>query len=290
MGALYGTAVAHKSVIYISHHFDLYSYQIDEDEWKQLPSSEYQSFGLAVVDNQPTTVGGISRDKRRTKDLLALVSNRSGSKKWEESYPPMPTHRLYAATLTTPTHLVVAGGRDKSELQTVEVMSRENFQWSKAIDLPEPMGNLQMILSSGKIYVCTQQSSFYSYSLEKFIRSVHSLSDSNAASPVRNGWTKLSDMPSSSGHYLAVLGGQLVVVGGCDEEEREIATVSWYDCAAAEWRVVGEMPEARVDVLAVAMPAEAAEKEELVVVGGWSNSSAAGSGNATLIGKQQSNA
>lgn len=272
LGSLYGTAVVHKDSVYVSRHFDVYWYRVAQDEWEQLPDSQYQSFSLAVLDNQPTTIGGISRDQTRTNCLFSLVGSRSG-KNWEELYPPIPTHRVCAAALTTPTHLVVAGGRDKAELCSIEVMNRENFQWSKAVDLPAPMGDLQMTLCFGQLYICSQQA-FYSHSLETFLQSCYRTPDDSTP----NGWSRLPDIPTFSGHCLSSIGEQVLAVGGSNANDRETAAVHGYDHASSKWTAVGEMPTARVDPLALAVVLEAGEV--VVVVGGWSNS---GSYNTTDI-------
>ena len=268
VSGLNGAAVVDGDTAYISHYFTLYSYHLAEDKWKKLADSQFQSFGLAVLDHNPTTISGISRDKRRTKTLFSLVKKGA---KWEEKYPPMPTHRVCAAAMTTPTHLVVAGGRDRAELRTVEVMSKDSLQWSKATDLPQPMGHLQMTLCNGTIYVCNQQA-VYSSSLEYFLHTSHSgrPSSTGKAPPM---WSKLPDVPTESGHTLCTLGNRVLVIGGCRQEggeEKATGTICGYDAASSSWGVEGEIPTARLDAVAVVLCG--GEEEELVVVGGWSDS------------------
>lgn len=262
LSSLNGTAVVHQKTVYVSRHFDIHSYQVAEDEWKQLATSRYQSFALTVIDDKVTTIGGISREQERTKCLFSLAE----SNKWDEHYPPIPTHRVCAAALTTPTHLVVAGGRGgRNELTTVEVLNRASVQWSTAISLPVPMGNIQMALCSGHLYVCAAQS-FYSCSLEKFLQSCREEAPKHPTSN-GSGWTRLADTPNSSGHCLSTLGERVLMMGGCDADDRETATVHCFDAATGGWSAMGEMPAARTDSLAVE-----AGTEELVVLGGWSNS------------------
>lgn len=264
--------MVHKDTVYVARHFDIYSYHVAKDEWDKLLASEYQSFSMVVIENRLTTIGGISRDQTRTNCLFSLVGR--SNKEWEELYPPIPTHRVCAAALTTPTHLIVAGGRDRTELCTIEVMSRENYQWSQAANLPEPMGSLQMVLCLGQLYICMQQV-FYSYSLEKLLRSCYEAPDTSNG----NGWTKLTDIPTYSGHCLSCLSDELLVVGGCSTDDKETAAIHGYDQDTATWLAKGEMPTARIDALttSVALGAE----ELVVVVGGWSNSD---SYNITEIG------
>lgn len=263
LGSLYGAAIFHKDTVYVSRHFNIYSYHVTKDEWDQLPPSAYQSFSMAVLENQLTTIGGITRDQKRTNCLYSLVKNRS-AKVWEELYPPIPTHRICAATLTTPTHLIVAGGRDRGELRTIEVMSKENYQWLQAVSLPEPMGNLQMVLCAGEIYVCMQQA-FYSQSLEKLLQSCYEAPSASNGSD----WTKLTYTPTYSGHCLSCVGNQVVLVGGCNDSDKETAAIHQYNPKTSTWGGNGEMPTARIDALVAAVTLDG--EESVVVMGGWSN-------------------
>ena len=254
----------HKDTVYVSRHFNIYSYLVTTDEWEQLPASAYQSFSMAVLENRLTTIGGISRDQKRTNCLYSLVRNRS-TKEWEELYPPLPTHRICAATLTTPTHLIVAGGRDRGELCTIEVMSKENYQWLQAVNLPEPMGTLQMVLCAGQVYICMQQA-LYSQSLEKLLQSCYEEPEASNGSD----WTKLTDIPTYSGHCLSCVSDQVLVLGGCNDDDKKTAAIHQYEHETSTWRGKGEMPTARIDALVI--PVAMDDEESVVVVGGWSNS------------------
>ena len=282
ISSLYGTAVVHKDKAYYSSYFNLYSYSLSEDKWSTLKPSLYQRFSLAVIDNQLTTIGGISREQKRTKCLFSLTGSRSGLK-WKELYPPMLTQRIGAVALTTPTHLIVVGGRNRAELSTIEVMNRQSFQWTLATSLPEPMAQPQVALSNGYLYVCTHQT-FYSCSLEKFLQSCHEASNgstSNETTPNRktsnngnsngnsNGWNKLVDTPTLSGHTLCGYGDQVLAVGGHGtRDEQETAMIHAYDRTSATWSAIAEMPTARLDTCVTVF-----EEGQLVVVGGWANSS-----------------
>lgn len=128
-----GTAVVHRNTTYFSHKHNVYSYQVSEDKWTKLPVCKYEHFAMAVVNNLLTTIGGYNEGwlhDKRTRSLLSLA--------WKEVFPPMPTKRSRVAAANTPTHLIVAGGRDHSGegLATVEVLNTETLQWSTASSLP----------------------------------------------------------------------------------------------------------------------------------------------------------
>lgn len=281
LGTLYGTATVAGGSAYVSRHFTIYEYRIAIDSWSKRCVSQYQSFSLAVIHDRLTTVGGISREQNRTQSLhsLSATSSEGGeggeTGEWEELYPPVPTHRVCAAVLTTPTHLVVAGGRSRAELCTIEVLDTETSQWSTALSLPEPMGDPLLTLCSGNLYVCQQQqASCHTCPLDTLLRSCR-LEASKAPPPPTDGvggsseWTRLANTPTSSGHGLATLAGQVLLVGGQDDKEVESAVVHGYDHASSAWVAVGEVPTARTDVLAVVVPTTS--RQELVVIGGWSS-------------------
>lgn len=193
-----------------------------------------------------------------------------------EHYPPMPTHRVCAAALTTPTHLLVAGGRDRAELRTVEAMNRETFQWSSAVDLPEPMGHLHMVLCNGVIYACKQQA-FYSCSLENFLQSCHEIdSDTTTAAST---WAKLPDIPAENGYSFCSYGEQVLAIGGENSCEKATGTIYAFGGANSTWSAVEELPTTRIDTMAAVLTGG-----ELVVVGGWCSSATF---NITEIAKYQ---
>ena len=279
MGSLYGVAIVHGNVAYFSRHYNIYSFQPSKSEWSKLQSSQYQSFGMAVLDYQLTTIGGMAKDQKRTKCLFSLTGGRSSGKKWKELYPPMPTQKVCPASLTTPTHLVVAGGRDRGELRIVEVMNRNTFQWSTMAEgLPEPIGYPQMTLCAGSFFISKHQTVF-SCSVEEFLHSCQESSSNDSTASSNNGlkWSEVATVPLYSAFSLVSIGGQMLAIGGHDENDIASGVIQCYDTVTDSWTVVGEMPTTRADALAAFIP-----NDGLVVVGGWSETS---SYNITEIGK-----
>ena len=286
MGTLYGTATVSGNSAYVSRHFTIYEYRITEDSWSKLCTSQYQSFSLAVIQDHLTTIGGIGREQNRTQSLLSFSATSEAKEEWEELYPPIPTHRVCAAVLTTPTHLVVVGGRNRAELRTIEVLDVETSQWSSALSLPEPMGDPLMTLCEGNLYVCKQQqATCHSFPLDTLLQSCRTTSEAPPTGDAGLEWTRLANTPTSSGHSLATLGGQVLLFGGQDEKEAESVVVHGYDHTSAAWVAVGEIPTPRTDMLAV-VPTTS---QELVVIGGWSTSSHMTTEIASIINQPSAN-
>lgn len=255
MGSLYGAAVVRGKTVYFSRHYNIYSYKLSQDKWSKLMPSDYQNFSLVVLNDRLTTIGGITRDLQRTKALFSVSKG-----KWKELYSPAPTHRVCAAALTTSTHLMVAGGRNKSELQSIEVMDIATGQWFSAPSgLPESMGHPQMVLCNGHLYICSHQS-IYSMPMDSLLKSCLEESESG------NFWKKKMDLPlCMGGASLVTLEEEVVAIGGHDANDNATRDICLYDKESDSWKVVEEMPTPRGDVLTASLPGNL-----VVIVGGWS--------------------
>ena len=69
MTACWGAAVVHEDMAYFSRINSVYSYTLAKDQWTKPKQCEYFSFGLAIVNNKITTIGG-SNHGTTTKLLL----------------------------------------------------------------------------------------------------------------------------------------------------------------------------------------------------------------------------
>ena len=123
-------AVVHGNTAYFSQDYNVYSYTLSQDKWTKLKQCEYQHFSMAVVNEQLTITGGWLNGTA-TNTLLCLSRSFLLMTKWEELLPPMPTPRIRPATITTLTHLIVAGGRTKlggDGLSAVETLDTNTLQ------------------------------------------------------------------------------------------------------------------------------------------------------------------
>lgn len=186
--------MVHRNMAYFSQGRNVHSYTVSEDKWTELPKCKYGSFALAVVKDKLTSVGG---------EYIFTFTNSlcsfSGIS-WEELLPLMQTKRTCPAAVTTPTHLVVAGGSEglAKFLSTVEVLHLEALQWSTASSLPVDIPLPQMTLCKGFFYL-SHQDSLFSCSVEDLLKSCKpavSTSSGNDGSV----WTELVTMPEMYGH------------------------------------------------------------------------------------------
>ena len=134
-----GAAVVHGNTAYFSQDYYVYSYTLASDEWTTLPPCEYGCFGLAVVNDKVTTIGGWSDmcwSSGKTTNIILCLEDQGT--KWRELLPPMPTARYRPAAVTTPTHLIVAGG--EAGITHVEILDTITLQWSSASSSPQALG------------------------------------------------------------------------------------------------------------------------------------------------------
>ena len=251
MASPWGAAVVHGNTAYFSNYHSVYSYTVPENKWTKLPQCK-QGFGMAVINDALTTIGGRDGLYVYTNTLLSLSGD-----SWEEVLPPMPTKRAHPAAANTPTHLVVAGGTQSLpsiiyHLDTVEVLNTETLQWSTASSLP-PGANPQMTTCGGCIYLASSDNKVFSCSVEDLLKSINS-SDCSV-------WTRLARVHGSS---LVTLRGSVLAIGGGDAR---IGAIHCYDVTTNSWSVIGDMPTPRIGTVTAVLPSN-----ELMVVGGVASS------------------
>ena len=263
MTSYMGAAVVHNNTVYFSIGRDVYSYTISEDKWSKLKPCSYEKFSMVIVDQKLTTVGG--RDAKwwrlgaATNTLLSLSS--SVPAEWKKLLPPMPTKRVRPAAVTTPTHLVVAGGRKHGKpLSTTEVLNLNTYQWASVSSSPK-LGYPSMTLCGGHIYLSGDKSLF-SCSVKELVESCEPASTNSSAGD--SVWIRLPDTPA---YYttLATLRGRVLSIGGSGDENCDTPTkaIHCYDRSTNSWSAIEEMPTPRHDTLVAVLPSN-----KLVVVGG----------------------
>ena len=264
-----GAAVVHGNTAYFTpaDSTKFYAYQNihGQEQWSQLPDSPNKYFGLAVIDGNLTSVGGFRNGVTNT--LLSLTGE-GERKQWSEIFPPMPTPRQSAASVTTEQALVVAGGYDGSCLATVEVMNISTKQWTTVSPLPQKQYELSGIVCGDTLYLAggwrdsvTPSKSVFACSLPDLLTSSNSRIRPTL-SQHQNVWNEVSSLPVARS-TLASLNGHLLAIGGVDGSWNYTSDVYRYDPHTDSWNVVSQMKIKRSFCLAVTLP-----EDHLIVVGG----------------------
>ena len=243
-----GAAVAHGSLAYFSTHAssDVFAYDLEKDDWSELPKCRQRGFGLAVVNDVLTAVGG---------GLHGGCGNRLRSfngSKWVKMFPPMPTKRVLHTVVSTQNYLIAAGGLGVGKtLSTVEVMDMNTLKWYTAASLPEPVQDMSATVCGGRLYLLGTHVVF-TCTLDSLIRSCHPPSQTPPHTSAASVWQRVADVPFMAS-TCTTLNGRVLAIGGEDSHLHPTAAVHMYDAKSDSWPLVGYMPTARSNCLVVAL-------------------------------------
>ena len=243
------------------------SYNSTTKKWSELPKYPYDGSSLAVINGQLTGIGGCEDAFKKHTYTNKLLSLREGLffriRSWSDVFPPMPTKRCGSTTITSKEHLVVAGGAFGpllfDTLNTVEVMDTKTLVWSTVASLPHLYAWASSTICGDHLYILGgvddtgKTKSVLTCSLTELLQSSSSLS---------SVWHRVADAPAYHSTCAAV-NGELLAVGGCDENSKAVSTVHKYNPTTNSWDLINNMTTARYLSLVVVLP-----NNEVVTVGG----------------------
>lgn len=266
-----GTAVVHGNTAYfrLGNSARIYSYETSlwREEWSTLPDNPNADCSLAVIDDNLTSVGGYSSDntyvdgRGYTNILLSLVKE-GNRMQWSTVFPPMPTPRSRTACITTEQALVVAGGYSGDYLNTVEVMDINMIQWTAVHPLPHKLSSLSGVALGDSLYLAGGTTGGL------WSNSVTTCYFPDLWQPghgtlfMSNAWKEISPLPVTRS-TLALLGSQLVAIGGDFYPGIRTTDIYRYDFHTNSWHVVNQMNRRRSQCFAVTLA-----ENHLMIVGG----------------------
>ena len=256
-----GAAVVDRGVAYFMHwEGQTCSYNLTNKKWSELPKYPYKLGSLAVINGQLTAIGGYDDTFTCTNKLLTLRGRLRRS--WSDVFPPMPTKRIGTTAVTSKEHLIVAGGRTglgyANSINTVEVMDTKTLVWSTVASLPHRYYRASATICGDHLYMLggdddkDKTKSVLTCSLTELLQSSSS-----------SVWHRVADVPAYFSSCAAV-NGQLVAVGGCDEDLKATAAIHKYNPTTNSWDHISNMPTARFRCLVAVLPTN-----EMMAVGGW---------------------
>ena len=140
-GMSMGAAVAHGSVgyFYSNYNHGVFAYDSEKDDWSQLPECPQRDFGLAVINNLPTAVGGKTSGLSSVGYTNQLVSFSRRTRKWKTIFPPMPTKRRWLAVTSAQNYLIAAGGEGRRGRGRIPVHSGgDEYYHSRVVHCSQP--------------------------------------------------------------------------------------------------------------------------------------------------------
>ena len=261
-----GAAAVNKNVMYfLSCGGEVCCYCSKKRRWSMLPKYPYIGGSAAIITDQFTAIGGcegVLKKRTYTNRLLSLQN------KWTHVFPPMPTMRRDTSAITSESkeHLIVAGGStgplQGDRVCTVEVMDTESLVWSTVANLPHPYSRASVVMCSDRLYMLGgwddngRTKSVLTCSLIKLLQS--------SSSSTSSVWHRVDDTPDYHS-TCTVVNGELLVVGGCNSENKPTATICRYNPISKSWNLISVMPTARYHSLIAILPWLS---NEIMVVGG----------------------
>ena len=253
---------------YFAFGESIYAYNLSTDKWSCLPVCPHTDFCLAVIDTKLTTIGGWKSPGCATNTLLSLLD----SQEWAEIFPPMPTKRAYAATVSTGCMLVVAGGMsEEGLLAVVEVFYCDTRVWCAAQDLPHPWKHSSMAICSPNgydmLYILggyvegRKTRSVYRCAVQDLQQTCNEVAASRLADST-NVWHRVADGPMYWSTCVNIK-EKLLIVGGCDETWTPSTALHMYNPETDNWDFVSSMQIPRHSSFAVVL-----STNKLLVIGG----------------------
>ena len=286
-----GATATHNSVAYFTCKEKVLSYNIQSQAWATEPDSPQASGAFTIIGELPTMIGGL-KDGRVTNEIISLLDGL-----WTETFPRMPTPRIYSSAVVCQDHLIVAGGSLSERLRgdvlsIVEVMDIGRCQsdqaWSVVISLAHPIAEASVVVHHEQIVLVGGiDRSGRTLVTQTCVISVL-LSTKKQPTPLRNtksfgtklkkaldpttnskrdntpsAWVKLDDSRQFHSTCISV-GGHLLTIGGCSYSGAGTRCVYCYNRHNCLWEEVGFLRTARWLCCAATLPGN-----ELMVVGGY---------------------
>ena len=123
--------------------------------WMVVPECPHFEFGLVIVNDSITAVGGYKQEYRPSQPTNCLLTYNEVRRQWSERFPPMQNKRRLPAVVTTPSLLVVAGGNGNHNeiLGTAEVMNLQTLKWVTVGSLPIPLTHATATVNGANIHI-----------------------------------------------------------------------------------------------------------------------------------------
>ena len=248
----------------------MFAYDSEKDDWSKLPECPQIGFGLAVINNLLTAVGG-------GRDRLFSSTNRLVSfndRKWVTVFPPMPTKRCWLTVISAQNYLIAAGGEGEGGvLSTVEVMNIATREWYTAASLPEPVYLMSATVCGGRLYLLGGSDKNYNptravftCTLDSLLHSCHPPSQTPPHTNEAGVWQRIANVPMGWS-TCTTLNGRVLAVGGRDSHHTRTADIYMYSADSDSWPLVGHMSTARSLCLVVGL------RDCIIAVGGYYSSS-----------------
>ena len=245
-------------------YHQVYVYDINTDQWGQLPPSGHYYGVPHIIGGKLAIVGGhLSATKKKTNKVSTFDED---YKSWTSYYPDLLSVRSRPGVVSYLEHVIVAGGLDDEAQDDIEVFNWiENSHWRKvSIKLPKPMYGFTPIVSDDHLFIVGYHDTNNNSGAYKIpVATITASGDQqhNSDTPIK--WTELT----VADHWNTALvpsSSPPVVVGGDDTTGTiPTADIKMYDNSNKSWKKIGSLSSARSNVAVAAVYNNA-----IIIIGG----------------------
>ena len=251
----------------------VYVYDINTDQWGQLPPSGHYYSNPHIIGGRLAIIGGrLSATKKMTNKVSTFDED---SQTWTSYYPDLLSVRSRPGVVSHLEHIIVAGGgRPTAEdddtpvvQDDIEVLNWiENSHWRKvSIKLPVPMWGFTPTISDDHLLIVGHVGANPYRSAYKIpVTNITTSIDQQHNSDTPTKWTVLT----AADHWCTALvpsSSPPVIVGGEDTTGTiSTADIKMYDNSKKSWKKIGSLSSARSWVAVAAVYNNA-----IVVIGGY---------------------
>ena len=236
----------------------VYEYNIDTDQWGQLPPSGHYLGIPHIIGGRLAIIGGrLSDTKKRTNKVSTFDED---NQTWTSYYPDLLSVRSRPGVVSHLEHVIVAGGGrptgeddDTRVVQDdIEVLNWiENSHWRKvSIKLPVPMYGFMPTISDDHLLIV---GNYYGTDLHASYNGAYKIPVANITASIdqhnRDTPTKWTELTAVD-HWCPALvpsSSPLVVVGGEDATGTiPTADIKMYDDSNKSWKKIGSLSSAHL--------------------------------------------
>ena len=246
----------------------VYVYNINTDQWGQLPPSGHY-YGIPhIIGDKLAIIGGrLSATKEMTKKVSTFDD---GSQTWTSYYPDLLRVRSLPGVVSHQEYVIVAGGLCSDNgypEDDIEILNwMENSHWRRAsIRLPAYMYEFIPIISDDHLLIVgyagmrgEAEKDFYKLPVDNIVASFDERNHSAAS--------RQTTLTAITDFYTALVPGSSppVIVGGWNHSDKtSTADIKMYDNSDHSWKSVGSLSSARSH-----MAVAAVDDNTIVVIGG----------------------
>ena len=258
--------------------YQIYVYDINTDQWGQLPQSGHYFGVLHIIGGKLVIIGGCLSATRKVTNKVSTFDE--DSQTWTSYYPDLLSVRSKPGIVSHLEHVIVAGGgRPIAEEEDSPIVQQddieifnwiENSHWRKAsIKLPVPMYDFTPTISGDYLLIVGYYggNKLAYKGVYKFpVANITSSIDQQHNSDTLIKWTELT----VADHWSTALvpsSSPLVVVGGQDVTGTiPTPDIKMYDNSNKLWKKIGSLSFARCRVGIAAVYNNA-----IIIIGGCTN-------------------